>query len=160
MKQIWMAGCCVALIRASPIVLAVPSLLALGLPESLLIPKAALRQWELTAQQGGVWGGRNRASSTITGVLAFRTPRRCSCSWMQAHSGAHLSVEDFPSQPHGWKGREAQRDQQNNAMVSSANTMGICRPYSIPVTWGQSWGVWKKHLLCPFSCSNLTVPET
>ena len=62
----------------------------------------------------------------------------CFCSWMQTCNitAAVLTPlrEAFPSQPQNLKGGEAQRDQQNKAMVSAANAVGICRPYSVPVT--------------------------
>lgn len=124
---------CVALIRASPALLAAPS----GLTPGSLHPSPSRGQRPangscLQAEEECEEEGEE-PESPWQGLWLLEAPRHCSCSWMRTHNRAYASAETFPSQPHHLKGgREAQRDLQNKVMVSAANTMGICRLDSVP----------------------------
>lgn len=95
---------CVALIRASPALLAAPP----GLTPGSLHPSSSRRQHPdngscLHAEEEGEEEGAEPASPWQW-FWILEAPRHWFFSWMWTHSRAYPSAETFPSQPHCWKG--------------------------------------------------------
>lgn len=160
-----MAGCCVALIRASPVLLAAPSVLLSGSPHPSCSPRQRPADESRPHSEEECEEEGAEPAAPSQGLWFFGAPPPCAafvaaCKHAISLQQGSALCGGFPLSAPQFEGRggaEGPAEQKNGLSCKPDRHLQALRH---PRHLGWRRGVWKRHLLCPFSCSNLTAPES